>query len=186
MTSLTGRAQHLRPLPSLGPNYKTEVDTTVFWSKDINTDDDIGFTEDGSGNNQLSDIATSMALSGSTLPQVSSTGGSISGTFHVVTSDGCGPFEAVVDETATAKFSQASKATVTTDAPGTKGDCPSDLSNDSGDQNKVRRTMRRALEKMGLLTKRADNVNKDYVSIRASLYVMGDMLIRTFSLELLR
>lgn len=27
-----------------GPNYLTEPDTTVFWSKDINTDEDIGFT----------------------------------------------------------------------------------------------------------------------------------------------
>jgi hypothetical protein len=57
-------------VPGPGPNYETEVDTTVFWSKDIATDDDIGYTEDGSGNNQLSDLTQAMALSGSTLPQV--------------------------------------------------------------------------------------------------------------------
>lgn len=30
-------------IPGSGPNYVTEPDTTVFWSKDINTDEDIGF-----------------------------------------------------------------------------------------------------------------------------------------------
>lgn len=59
-----------------GPNYKTEVDTTVFWSHNIATDDDIGYTESGSGNNKLEDLDKAMALSGSTLPQVSS-GGSV-------------------------------------------------------------------------------------------------------------
>jgi hypothetical protein len=58
-------------VPGAGPNYETEVDTTVFWSKDIATDDDIGYTEDGNGNNKLSDLTQAMALSGSTLPQVS-------------------------------------------------------------------------------------------------------------------
>lgn len=170
-------------IPGSGPNSVTEPDTTVFWSKDINTDNDLGYVvshkpffptvssslannhpqEDGSGNNQLADVASAMTLSGSTLPQVSS-GGSVSGTFHVVTSDGCGPLEAVIDETATAKFSTASKATVTTEMPGSAGNCPASLSNDSGN-NKVRRSLRRALVKMGLLSKRADNVNKDYVSL---------------------
>jgi hypothetical protein len=56
-------------VPGPGPNYETEVDTTVFWSKEIATDDDIGYIEDGSGNNQLSDLTQAMALSGSTLPQ---------------------------------------------------------------------------------------------------------------------
>jgi hypothetical protein len=58
-------------VPGPGPNYETEVDTTVFWSKNIATDDDIGYTEDGNGNNKLSDLTQAMALSGSTLPQVS-------------------------------------------------------------------------------------------------------------------
>ncbi|CAN8095884.1 unnamed protein product [Discula destructiva] len=148
-------------VPGFGPNYKTEVDTTVFWSKDIDTDDDIGFTEDGSGNNQLTDLVDAMALSGNTLAQVSS-GGSVSGTYHVVTDDGCGPLEALIDDSASAKWSTAAKATVSTEMPGTDGDCPSSLANDSGDQNKIRRMATRALAKMGLVAKRADNVNKDY------------------------
>ncbi|CRG89370.1 hypothetical protein PISL3812_06406 [Talaromyces islandicus] len=106
-------------VPGPGPNYKTEVDTTVFWSKDITTDDDIGYTDEA-GNNQISDLEKSMALSGDTLPQVSS-GGSVKGTFHIVTSDGAGPLEALVDETATAKWSQAKSADVTTQVPGDDG-----------------------------------------------------------------
>lgn len=149
-------------IPGMGPNYETEPDTTVFWSKEINTDQDIGFTESGAGNNELTDLSSAMALSGSTLPQVSS-GGSVSGTFHVVTSDGCGPLEAVIDDTATAQFSTAPQATVTSDVPGTEGNCPTDLSNDSGN-SKLRRSLRRALVKMGLLSKRAENVDKNYVS----------------------
>lgn len=146
-------------VPGPGPNYKTEVDTTVFWSKDIATDDDIGFTESGSGNNQLTDLAATMALSGSTLPQVTS-GGSVSGTYHVVTDDGCGPIEALIDDSATAKWSTATKATVSTTMPGTAGECPTSL--DSGMDTKVKRMVTRALVKMGLISKRANNVNKDY------------------------
>lgn len=146
-------------VPGAGPNYKTEVDTTVFWSKNIATDEDIGFTESGSGNNKLTDLTKSMALSGSTLPQVSS-GGSVSGTYHVVTDDGCGPLEALVDASASAKWSTATKATVSTDMPGTAGECPTSL--DSGTDNKIKRMATRALVKMGLITKRAKNVNKDY------------------------
>jgi hypothetical protein len=41
-----------------------------------------------------------MALSGSTLPQVTQ-GGSVSGTLHIVTSDGAGPYKAMVDTTGT-------------------------------------------------------------------------------------
>ena len=144
-----------------GPNYKTEVDTTVFWSKNIATDQDIGFTEGGAGNNQLADLADTMSLSGNTLAQVSS-GGSVSGTYHVVTDDGCGPLEALIDTSASAKWSTAAKATVSTDMPGTAGNCPAALSNDSGNQNKIRRMATRALVRMGLVAKRADNVNKDY------------------------
>lgn len=148
-------------IPGSGPNYKTEPDTTVFWSKDIATDNDLGFTESGAGNNDLTDLAATMALSGTTLAQVTA-GGSASGTYHVVTDDGCGPLEALVDATATAKWSEAVSATVDTDMPGNDGNCPASLSNDSGDQNKVRRMARRALVRMGLVAKRADNVNIDY------------------------
>ena len=140
-------------VPGAGSNSVTEVDTTVFWSKSIDTDDDLGYTEDGSGNNQLDDITQTMALSGSTLPQVSS-GGSASGTWHIVTSDGAGPIEAIVDETATGNFSTAKTATVTTQVAGTNGNY---------EGSTKRWTVRRALEALGLVQKRATNVNKDEV-----------------------
>jgi len=58
-------------IPGGGPNYMTEPDTTIFWSKDIATDDDDGFTDSSNGNlSPAKDLATAMALSGSTLPQV--------------------------------------------------------------------------------------------------------------------
>lgn len=149
-------------VPGEGANSVTEVQTTVFWSKDINTDYDLGFTEGGvagNGNNQLDYVQYSMAQSGDTLPQVSA-GGSVTGTFHVVTDDGCGPLQAVIDPTATSLFSKAVDADVTSDVPGTgaPGECPTSL--DSGVDSKLRR----ALVKMGLVSKRANNVNKSYVS----------------------
>jgi hypothetical protein len=113
----------------------------------------LGYTEDGSGNNQLSDIASAVALSGSTLPQVSS-GGTASGTYHVVTDDGYGPLSVVVDESATGKFSTAKTATVTTQVPGNNGNSPT-----------KRSVLRRALVALGLISKRAENVNVDYVSL---------------------
>ncbi|PSR77518.1 hypothetical protein BD289DRAFT_486465 [Coniella lustricola] len=151
-------------VPGEGANSVTEVQTTVFWSKDINTDYDIGFTEGGvagNGNNQLAYVKYAMQQSGDTLPQVSS-GGSVSGVFHVVTDDGCGPLEAVVDPEATMLFSKAVSAKVTSDVPGTgaPGECPTNL--DSGVDNKLKRNLRRALVKMGLIAKRAKNVNRSY------------------------
>lgn len=143
-------------VPGAGQNYQTEVDTTVFWSKEITTDDDIGYTEDGSGNNELSDLTQAMALSGSTLPQVSS-GGSVNGTYHIVTTDGAGPVQALVDESATGKWSTAKSATVTTQPPGTDG-------NIAAPSSTKRSVWTRALVKMGLIAKRAENVNEDYVS----------------------
>jgi hypothetical protein len=137
-----------------GPNYLTEVDTTVFWSKDINTDDDIGFTDEA-GDNQLTDLAQAMELSGSTLPQVSS-GGSVNGTYHIVTTDGAGPLEALVDETGTGKWSTAKSATVTTQPPGTDGNIAAPSK---------RGLLGRAMADMGLVSKRAENVNEDYVSL---------------------
>lgn len=141
-------------VPGPGPNYLTEVDTTVFWSKDIKTDDDIGFTDEA-GNNQITDLDKAMELSGDTLPQVSSSGGSVSGTFHIVTSDGAGPLEALVDETATAKWSEAKSADVTTQVPGDDGWISA-----SGDKRDLMGRM------VGGLSKRrnAVNINKDYVS----------------------
>ncbi|KAF4627946.1 hypothetical protein G7Y89_g10209 [Cudoniella acicularis] len=127
-------------------------------SQGIRTNDDIGYTEDGSGNNQLSDLAQAMALSGTTLPQVSS-GGSVNGTFHIVTSDGAGPLEALVDENATGEWSTAKSATVTTQVPGTNGNV----------EGSTKRSLwTRALIKMGLVTARATNVNEDHLSLLRS------------------
>lgn len=137
-------------VPGPGPNYLTEVDTTVFWSSDITTDNDIGYTDEA-GNNQLSNLDQAMAQSGNTLPQVSS-GGSVKGTYHIVTSDGAGPLEALVDETATAKWSKAKSADVTTQVPG----------NDGWISTSSKRDL---MGRMVGLSKRrnAVNVNKDYV-----------------------
>lgn len=63
------------------------MDTTVFNSKKA-LSDGLGKTS-GGGANTLSDLSTAMAMSGNTLPQVSD-GGSISGTIHIVTTDGAG------------------------------------------------------------------------------------------------
>lgn len=136
-----------------GPNYLTEPDTTVFWSQKITTDDDIGFTDEA-GNNQLTDLAKSMALSGTTLPQVSS-GGSVSGTYHIVTTDGAGHLQALVDEAAAGKWSTAKAATVTVQPAGTDGNIAAPTR---------RGLITRMLVKMGLVAKRAENVNEDYVS----------------------
>jgi hypothetical protein len=58
-------------IPGGGANYMTEPDTTIFWSKEIATDDDNGFTDASNGNlSPTTHLAAAMALSGSTLPQV--------------------------------------------------------------------------------------------------------------------
>ncbi|ROV93619.1 hypothetical protein VMCG_08085 [Cytospora schulzeri] len=147
-------------VPGAGPNYMTEVDTTVFWSKDIATDDDIGYTESGSGNNKLEDLDQAMAQSGSTLPQVSS-GGSVSGTYHIVTTDGAGPVEALIDESATGKWSQAKQAEVTKQPPGEDGNIDAPEGSFSYKRG-VLGMVRRSLVKMGIMEKRAENVNEDY------------------------
>lgn len=107
-------------VPGAGPNYLTEVDTTVFWSHEINTDQDIGYTQEA-GNNELDDIAQTMELSGDVLPQISGSGGSVKTTYHIVTQDGAGPVQALIDETATGQWSTAKAVTVTTQVPGSEG-----------------------------------------------------------------
>ena len=92
-----------------------------------------------------------MAMSGSTLPQVSN-GGSISGTVHIVTTDGAGPYTAIVDTTGTGAFSTGKMATVTTQVPGTKGNIAAP---------KQRSLYARTLVSLGIM-KRASNVNEDY------------------------
>lgn len=96
-------------------------------------------------------ISSAMAQSGDTLPQVNS---QLSGTFHVVTSDGCGPIQAVVDPTGTGAFSTGTMLATTADVPGTKGQCPRSITKKS--------YVRSLLENSGLITKRATNVNQDF------------------------
>lgn len=128
-----------------------------------------------------------MALSGSTLPQVKST---LSGTWHVVTSDGFGSVKAVLDPTGTGKFSEGTQLETTTDVPGNNGeftprhpsDTPSTLTNTQrflGDEPKdfqetessnkkqkstksQRSVLRRWAEGAGLIQKRAHNINADF------------------------
>ncbi|KAH8745067.1 hypothetical protein F5882DRAFT_371331 [Hyaloscypha sp. PMI_1271] len=138
-------------VPGTGSNSKTEVDTTVFKSVKAATNG-LGKTT-GGGKNTLAGMSAVVAQSGSTLPQVSSSGGTLSGTLHVVTTDGAGPFTAIVDPTGTGKFATGTQADVTTQVPGKKGNIlPS---------GKVPRSLSRLFARMGL-HKRAANVNKDF------------------------
>lgn len=70
-------------VPGTSRNRQTEVDTTVFRSRNM-ASDGMGKTK-GSGQNSADDLSRVTAMSGSILPQVSPNGGSISGTWHVVT-----------------------------------------------------------------------------------------------------
>jgi len=132
---------------------KTEVDTTVFKKTNIQTDG-LGRTT-GSGKNKVNMLSQAMALSGDTLPQVSP-GGSLSGVFHIVTTDGAGPISAVVDSTATGKFSQGTLLKTTTQVPGNKGNIKAPKKN-------ARDLVQGALESVGLVKRAAKNVNQDFV-----------------------
>ena len=105
----------------------------------------------GSGKNKVSMLTQAMALSGPTLPQVSE-GGSISGTFHIVTTDGAGPIQAVLDPTGTGKFSNGTLLTTETQVPGKGGNIAAP---------KQRSVWTRALVAAGIV-KRAANVNEDF------------------------
>jgi hypothetical protein len=93
-----------------------------------------------------------MALSGDTLPQVSD-GGWVSGTLHIVTTDGAGPYKAMIDTTGTGNFANAKTMDIVTQVPGTKGNIK---------KTKTKR-WERILRSVGI-EKRATNVNEDYVS----------------------
>ncbi|RFU30702.1 hypothetical protein B7463_g5597, partial [Scytalidium lignicola] len=136
-------------IPGAGPNKETEVDTTVFNRLAAATD---GLGKTKAGPNTLDGMSAVIAQSGSTLPQVSASGGSISGTLHVVTTDGAGPYTAIVDPTGTGAFSQGTKADVTTQVPGRRGNIAAP---------KQRRFIPRMLVKIGIM-KRAANVNEDF------------------------
>jgi len=149
-------------VPGSGKNSQTETDTTVFKSTNIATNG-LGKTE-GSGENTVDMVTDTMAASGSTLPQVSGDGsGSISGTFHIVTTDGAGPVKALVDSTGTGAFESATEADVVTQVPGANGNIEPDGTVPKG---KFRRW----------LGKRAANVNQDYpvkVSVPAGTTCTG-------------
>ena len=138
-------------VPGAGSNKETEVDTTVFKSTKI-ASNGLGHTS-GQGKNKVAMIAEAMALSGSTLPQVSANGGSISGTFHIVTTDGAGPLKAVIDSTAKGAFAKGALAKVVKQVPGKNGNIRPDGT------VKQRSITGRAL------VKRAANVDRDFVSL---------------------
>lgn len=96
-------------------------------------------------------LKQAMALSGSTLPQVSASGGSISGTFHIVTTDGAGPIQAVIDTTGTGKFSNGTLLDTVTQVPGKNGNIKAPK----------RSLFVRAMESASIY-KRASNVNEDF------------------------
>jgi hypothetical protein len=105
-----------------------------------------------------------MALSGTTLPQVTA-GGSLSGTLHIVTSDGAGPYAAMLNADGTGN--SWTNIEVVTQVPGTKGNI----------QKTQKRWWLRALDNMGLL-KRATNINEDYpfkVAIPADTKCTGNI-----------
>lgn len=139
-------------VPGAGPNSKTEVDTTVFNSIKAQSDG-LGKTT-GQGKNTLDMVSQAQDLSGGgDLPQVSSSGnGSLSGVYHIVTTDGAGPVKAVLDTTGTGNFADGTLMDVSTQVPGTFGEIsPNGKS-----------VLRRALESMGVIAKRAANVNMDF------------------------
>lgn len=106
----------------------------------------------GSGANKVAMVSEAMALSGSTLPQVSSTGGTISGTYHIVTTDGAGPIQAIIDPTATGTFSNGTLLETVTQVPGKNGNIAAP---------KQRSLWARTLVSLGIM-KRAANVNEDF------------------------
>lgn len=152
-------------VPGAGKNSVTETDTTVFKSNEA-ASDGLGKTE-GAGENTLASMSAVVAQSGSTVAQVSADGtGSLSGTYHIVTTDGAGPLTAIVDPTGTGAFASGTQADVTTDVPGTKGNIAAP---------KQRSLIPRTLVKMGLM-KRASNVNEDYpfkIAIPAGMTCTG-------------
>lgn len=142
-------------VPGTGDNDVTEVDTTVFGKKNIKTNG-LGETT-GQGENTVEMLEAAIAQSGDTLPQVSTTGGVLSGTFHIVTADGAGPLRAVVDTTGTGKFKKGTELSVITQVPGNDGNIQPDA-----DVEEKRSLWTRGLEAVGLKKRSAANINKDF------------------------
>lgn len=112
--------------------------------------DGLGKTK--AGPNTLDGMSEVVAQSGSTLPQVSSSGGTLSGTFHIVTTDGAGPVKAIVDPTGTGAFSSGTEAEIVDQVPGNNGNIAAP---------QQRSLVARTLVNLGIV-KRAANVNEDY------------------------
>ncbi|KAK8069169.1 cell surface protein [Apiospora phragmitis] len=138
-------------VPGPGRNAVTEVDTTVFGRTNIQTDG-LGKTNKG-GKNTVDGMKQAMAQSGDTLPQVSSNGGKLTGTFHIVTTDGAGPLQAVIDPTGTGAFSQGQVIQASTQVPGKGGNIR---------PPKVRSVSQLFTRSMDVIMRRASNVNEDY------------------------
>jgi len=134
-------------IPGPGANKVTEPDTTVF--KGANADG-CGQTKGAGQNDVVAGTVSAMEQSGSTLPQITP-GGSVSGTLHIVTSDGAGPYKAMIDSTGTGDFTSAAAMDVVTQVPGTKGNI----------KKTDKRAWARALQALGIM-KRATNINEDY------------------------
>ncbi|TGJ77578.1 hypothetical protein E0Z10_g10692 [Xylaria hypoxylon] len=136
-------------VPRFGKNDDTEKDTTVFGGNANNpAQNGLGKTTNN-GNLKVSDLADTMALSGSTLPQVSADGtGTITGTWRIVTSDGTandkhGNLFAVIDATGTGNYKDGTQLTATSSMVGHRGN-----------------VVQRALQAVGI-KKRATNVGAD-------------------------
>ncbi|KAG9244518.1 hypothetical protein BJ878DRAFT_505866 [Calycina marina] len=132
-----------------GKNSITESDTTVFGgnAKKPLTDGLGKTTADGSLSTDM--LSEAMALSGSILPQVSMSNGSLTGTWQTVTSDGTannadGELFAVLDTTGTGAYSEGTQLVANTAMVG------------NGNGNVVQR----ALTMTGI-KKRATNVGAD-------------------------
>lgn len=132
-------------IPGPGKNKVTEPDTTVFKG---DAADACGRTN-GQGDNDIeAGTKQAMVQSGSTLPQITP-GGSVSGTLHIVTSDGAGPYKAMINADGTGQT--WTQAEVVTQVPGTKGNI----------KKTEKRFWARALQAVGIM-KRATNINEDY------------------------
>ncbi|KAK6846042.1 hypothetical protein PG987_001230 [Apiospora arundinis] len=138
-------------VPGPGRNAVTEVDTTVFGRTNIQTDG-LGRTTQG-GKNTVAGMKQAMAQSGDTLPQISANGGKLTGTFHIVTTDGAGPLQAVIDPTGTGAFSQGQVLQASTQVPGKGGNIR---------PPKVRSVGQLFTRSMDVIMRRASNVNQDY------------------------
>ncbi|EAQ89384.1 predicted protein [Chaetomium globosum CBS 148.51] len=96
----------------------SESDTTIFPDRAL-LSDGLGRTA-ASGPNTIAMIVHAMRLSGTVLPQLTP-GGNLSGTFFVVTTAGAGPLHAVLDPSATGRFSEGVRLEVVRQIPGGGG-----------------------------------------------------------------